>query len=288
MRKIILLLLLVEVIQSFAQNIICLLPEGTELDILAKKGELIHPSSLRIGPNGQLYMIVDGLCINYYKPNSNVLAFPSGFQLNDIYWLENEDCLFSDSSSVYYRAEASDSVYRILHTDMTPLCFKPSRKGIYFYKKGGNELHFLSYSNSEAKRICNFASPITDIETLANDCYVAFGNTVGIIIDNTNYVTLFKIGTSVNSIASNIDGVLFYGTSEGLFYYDDAGRQFQICNLGVRKLLSYDNDLYVCFLDNSAACIHGLTTYSDIAKQLSKKENNLIDKILLKNNNLSI
>ena len=285
MRKIILLLLLVEVIQSFAQNIICLLPEGTELDILAKKGELIHPSSLRIGPNGQLYMIVDGLCINYYKPNSNVLAFPSGFQLNDIYWLENEDCLFSDSSSVYYRAEASDSVYRILHTDMTPLCFKPSRKGIYFYKKGGNELHFLSYSNSEAKRICNFASPITDIETLANDCYVAFGNTVGIIIDNTNYVTLFKIGTSVNSIASNIDGVLFYGTSEGLFYYDDAGRQFQICNLGVRKLLSYDNDLYVCFLDNSAACIHGLTTYSDIAKQLSKKENNLIDKILLKNNN---
>lgn len=285
MRKIILLLLLVEVIQSFAQNINCLLPEGTELDILAKKGELIHPSSLRIGPNGQLYMIVDGLCINYYKPNSNVLAFPSGFQLNDIYWLENEDCLFSDSSSVYYRVEASDSVFRILHTDMTPLCFKPSRKGIYFYKKGGNELHFLSYSNSEAKRICNFASPITDIETLANDCYVAFGNTVGVIIDNMNYVPLFKIGTSVNSIATTIDGVLFYGTSEGLFYYDDVERQFQICNFGVQELLTNKNDLYIIFLDNSLACIHGVTAYSDIAKQLSKKEDNLLDKILLKNNN---
>ena len=280
MRKIVTLLMLVAEFHLFAQNIDFLLPEGTKFDVLAKTGEFAKPNSLRIGPNGQLYIITDGICVNYFMPKSTILAFPSEFYMSDIYWLDGGDCLFSDSTSVYYRVEANDSVFRILHTDMKSLCFKPSRKGIYFYKSGGTELHFLSYANSVAKKICDFASQITDIEVLADNCFVAFGNTVGVIIDNMNYLSLFKIGTSVNSIAVNADGILFYGTNEGLFYYDDAERQFQIGNLGVRELLSYNDDLYVVFLDNSSACIHGVTAYSDITNLLSKKETKISGKVL--------
>lgn len=280
MRKVVTLLMLVAEIHLFAQNINILLPEGTKIDVLAKTGEFTKPNSLRIGPNGQLYIITDGVCINYFMPNSTVLAFPSEFYLSDIYWLDGGDCLFSDSSSVYYRVEANDSVFRILHTDMKSLCFKPSHKGIYFYKSGGTGLYFFSYTDTTAKKICDFASPITDIDVLADNCFVAFGNAVGVIIDNMNYLSLFKIGTLVNSITVNADGILFYGTNEGLFYYDDAEHQFQIGDLGVRELLSYNDDLYVVFLDNSSACIHGVTAYSDITKLLSKKETNILEKIL--------
>lgn len=274
MKKSVILLLLFTITRSFAQNANCLLPEGTRFDVLTKPGELNKQSNFRIGPNGQLYLIANGVCIDYFDSKATILAFPPDFKVNEIYWLESGDCLFSDSTSVYLRIETSDSVFRVLHTDMKHLCFTPSRFGIYFYERGGTELHFLSYSDAEARKVCNFASSITDIEPFAEDCFVAFGNNVGVIINNEKYVSLFNNSTPVTSIAVGPDGILFYGTAEGLLYYNYAERQFQICNIGVRELLSYDNDLYVCFLDNSSACIHGVSAYSEIAKMMTKKKDN--------------
>ena len=257
---------------AYADNVRCLLPEGTRFELLIKSGQIDNPYHLCIGPQHELYLLTGTACLNFFNANAPTFAFPPSFKVTGMSWMDSGDCLFSDSSSVYYRNKECDTVLTLLSTEMNDIHFDSSQYGIYYYDSKGTELRFFSYPRAEAKTICKFPNPISSIAVLDENCFIAYGGNVCMISKNQEYVSLFKIKSPVTSLAIGSEGDLFYGTSDGLFYYNGEDFQYPIINKGVQELLVDGDNLYIIFNDWSSAKIERVSAYRKIADSIIKKK----------------
>ena len=273
MRKLTMLLLMLPIF-TFGNDIKCILPEGTQWDMLSNENHITNRYYYRFGPKKELYLISGNICLNYYNQESQVYAFPPSFNATDVFWLNDEGCLFSDSSSVYYRDGECDSVFCLIHTDMNDIRFRASNYGIYYYDSNGTDLWFFSYPRAESIFVCRFPNSISGIDVMDDICFIAYGGDVGMISRNQEYSALFKVPTTISSLAVGEDGSLFYGTENGLFYYDCEERQYPIiANHGVRELLIEGDELYIIFRDGSSAKLKGISAYKEIADEIEKLNN---------------
>ncbi len=277
MKKIFIILLLFPLF-AFGDEINCLLPDGTRFESLVPAKQINAPYHLRIDPRDNLFFVSEGVCVNLSKKDSPVIAFPQSFSMTDVSWLKNGDCLFSDKSNIYYRNEECDSVLMLVHTKMNNIQYKASDYGIYFYDKDSTELFFFSYPKAQIKKVCQFALSINDISIFGDAVFVAYGDAVCIISSNAELVKLFKNKTPITALAVNDDKTLFYGTSEGLYYYDNEDRQFKIANGNIADLLISKNCLYLQFADGASAKIHNISEYrkstEGIIKHFDKDKSN--------------
>lgn len=271
MRKILFTFILFPLL-TYASDVKCLLPEGTRFELLIKSGQLDNPYHLFIGPRHELYLLTGTACMNFFNTNAPTFAFPPSFKITGLSWMDSGDCLFSDSSSLYYRNEECDTVLTLLSTEMNDIHFDSSQYGIYYYDSKGSELRFFSYPKAEATTICKFPNPISSIAVLDENCFIAYGGNVCMISKNQEYVSLFKIKSTVTSLAIGCEGDLFYGTSDGLFYYNGQDCQYPIINNGVQELLIDGDNLYIIFSDWSSARIEGVPAYRKIADSIIKKK----------------
>ena len=270
MRKILFTFILIPLL-AYGDDVKCLLPEGTQFELLIKSGQLESPYHLCIGPRHELYLVTGTVCMDVLDEKGTLFAFPPSFNVTELSWIDSGDCLFSDSSSVYYRNEECDTVLTLFSTEMDNIHFKPSKYGIYYYDSKGQELRFFSYPRAEVKTICKFPTTISCIAVLDDKCFIAYGGNVCMISKNEEYVSLFKNRTPVTSLVIGNEGDLFYGTSDGLFYYDGEECQYPIINKGVQELLIDGDYLYIIFNDRSSARIVGVSTYGRIAASIIKK-----------------
>ena len=267
MKKLIILLLFFHLL-AYGEEIRCLLPEGTRFESLVPVGQLKSPYHYRIGANKEPIIVSDGICINLSDANSPIIAFPQSFGMNDVSWMENGDCVFSDSSNLYYRNLECDSILKLVGTRMNCICFKTSNYGIYFYDKDSTDLFFFSYPTATVEKVCRFAQPINDISVSDDVLFVAYGGRVCMISRNKELTQLFKASVPISSLVSRNDGTLFYGTTEGLFYYDNKDRQFQLANGNIKELMIDDDRLYLIFADGSSARLHGISAYYNMAESI--------------------
>lgn len=156
---------------------------------------------------------------------------------------------------------------------MNSICFKTSNFGVYFYDKDSTDLFFFSYPTATVEKVCQFTQPINDISVSGDVLFVAYGGGVCMISRNKELTKLFKISVPISSLVSRIDGTLFYGTTEGLFYYDNKDRQFQLVNGNVKELMIDDDRLYLIFADGSSARLHGISAYYNMAESIKKPHN---------------
>ena len=274
MRKLTMLLSMLPIF-AFGNDIKCILPEGAQWDMLSYENNITNRYYYRFGPQKELYLISGNICLNYYNQESQVYAFPPSFNVTDVFWLNDEECLFSDSSSVYYRDGECDSVFCLIHTDMNDIRFRASNYGIYYYDSNGTDLWFFSYPRAESIFVCRFPNSISGIDVMDDICFIAYGGDVGIISRNQEYSALFKVPTTISSLAVGENGSLFYGTINGLFYYDCEERQYPIiANHGVRELLIEGDELYIILGDGSSAKLKGISAYKGIADEIEKLKTN--------------
>lgn len=280
MKKLIILLQFFPLL-AHGEGIQCLLPEGTQFEPLVPVGQLKSPYHYRIGANKETILVSDGICVNLSDANSPIIAFPESFGMNDVSWMENGDCVFSDSSNLYYRNSECDSILKLVGTRMNCICFKTSNYGIYFYDKDSTDLFFFSYPTAIAEKVCQFSQPINDISVSGDVLFVAYGSRVCMISRNKELTKLFKASVPISSLVSRNDGTLFYGTTEGLFYYDNKDRQFQLVNGNVKELMIDDDRLYLIFADGSSARLHGISSYYDMAESIKlPHKSNFLSKVI--------
>ena len=256
-------------------DIPCFLPKGASFEALLQEGRVLKPYFYRADHQNNIYMVSDyGVCLNIFDPKKTMYVFPKSFNMTDVFWVSSQDCLFSDRSSIYSRNIKTGSVLQLIQTSMHYIRFKVAPSGIYYFDKNGTELYFFSFSSADSKKLCQFAKPIVDICVAGNLCFVAYGETVGIISENNQYHHFFKINDALTSIEVGANGVLFYGTNSGLFYRDSKRGLLQpIIALGVDNLFLKGEDLYAVFVNGSSARFRGISAYKAInaKKQITEK-----------------
>ena len=184
-------------------------------------------------------------------------------------WIDNGDCIFSDASSIYYINEECYSVMKLVNTNIQEgFRFVASNYGVYYYAHEGEELFFYSFPRMQVLKVGQFSDKISDVMTLGDMCFVCYGGNLGLIIPGEEQQTLFETSTTLHCIAMGNDGTIFYGTDEGLFYFDDQQRQYQIATQGVNDLLAAKDDLYIIFQDGSSGRIRGVSSYQKMTNKV--------------------
>lgn len=214
------------------------------------------------------------------------LAFPmliisqEDTTVTDIVYVDSIGYFFSDNSSIYYKDVDCDTIVRLFDSECSRIRFCPSEVGVYYYDDGDTELFFFSFLQLSKSKLCQFQKPINDITIVNKDLIVAHGNSIGLIEENINYVTLFRTDTIVTALAATKNGTLLYGTPKGLFYYNGGTKQLQLSNLNIRRLIATGNDLYPICSDGKMTKLPGVLASYDtsIKNELSKKS--LIKRIM--------
>ena len=270
MKKIIVLFLLSPLL-AYGNNIRCLLPGGIQFEMLIPIGQMKSSYHFTEGPHGEVYLVADGMCINLFNEKSDIIAFPGSFGLKDVAWTKNEDCFFSDESSIYFKNKKNDSiVLQLVNTTMKNIKFRLSDYGIYYYENQTPELFFFSFPHAVSTKVCQFPDPINDVIVSDDACFVSYGENIGLINRNREFTRLFSISDTITSLEIGSDGTLFYGTTDGLFCRNNEGKQLQISDNGVSTLLVEKDNLYICFSNGSSAKLQGISNY------LGKNETSIV------------
>ena len=216
----------------------------------------------RPGPKNEAYIVFDGICADLCNIDSSATIFPSGFNLQDIYWDEAGNRVFSDNSSVYlYDAEHRWSS-KLFDSGMRDMTFRVGTSGCYYYQNGDSGLYLNRFDSIQTPELLyKFSSAISDIKVTGDNCTVAFGNHLALLID-TMYVSLLETSVSINAIET-FGPVFFYGTDEGL-YYLDATHHVKIAEGKIRELSVINNSMYIIYNDNSSAKLDGLSNLYEL------------------------
>lgn len=287
MKRFIFSLLTILPLISHSQDLKFILPEGSKTDVLTKAGEVTTPYYYRISSQGKSYIVLDNkLCMNFNDTTAPILSFHNFPELTDILFCDSSSYIVSDSSSIYYYDEEYNFFVKLVDSQMHNICFSVSNTGIYYYDKdNGKELYFYQYSDTSSIKVCQFATPITSVAPLGSLCFVAYGKKICMINENSEYTRLFESSSTITSLAVHSSGMLFYGTSEGLFYFDNNDRQYQITDLGVQDLLIDGENMFVIFFDGSSIKITSISEFYNITEEYEKQQKNKNIAELYKNGN---
>ena len=272
---------------TYGQDLKFILPEGSKTDVLTRAGEVTTPYYYRISSQGESYIVLDNkLCMNFNDTTAPILSFHNFPELTDILFCDSSSYIVSDSSSIYYYDEEYNFFVKLVDSQMHNICFRVSNTGIYYYDKdNGKELYFYQYSDTSSIKVCQFATPIASVAPLGSLCFVAYGKKTCMINENSEYTRLFETSSTITSLVAHSSGMLFYGTSDGLFYFDNNDRQYQIADLGVQDLLIDGENVFVIFVDGSSIKITGISGFYNITEEYEKqqKSKNIVE--LYKNGN---
>ena len=247
----------------YGENDTIILPQGANYVQLTSEGQINGKYCYRLGPQNDPYLIYNNVCLNINDSTTPILVLPSFFKVTDITWVDNGSVFFSDSTSIYYADIKSDSIVQIVNTTMHDIRYKTTKYGIYYYDHdNGKELYFFSYLNVESSKIGKLSIPISDMSTLGSICFVAYGRNIGVLNGNEDFQLKVESASPITSLAVHSSGMLFFGTSEGLFYYDSKNIQYQIANYGVNSILIEGENMYVVFSDGSSGKITGISAYN--------------------------
>ena len=211
----------------------------------------------RSGPKNETYIVFDGICADLCNIDSSATFFPTGFNLLDIYWDEAGNRLFSDSTSIYlYDAEHGWSS-KLFDSGRSDITFRIGTSGCYYFQKNDSCLYLNRFDNIQTPELLyKFSTAISDIKVIGDNCTVAFGNHLALLID-TMYVSLLETPVSINAIET-LGPVFLYGTDEGLYYLNTT-HHVKIAEGKIRELSVINNSLYIIYDDNSSAKLDGLS-----------------------------
>lgn len=249
-------------------------PNGVEYETLFQSKDIRGTYCLRQGPSTDMYIIKNGLCMQYSDSTQPAIAFPPDFTLNDIYWIDNKICFFSDSSSIYFVTPKMETPDVLLSTDMSELQFRPGSKGIYYYQNKDNKLFFFPFENESPRLINEFDDVINDVKVEnGSTCYIAFGDKIAMLTADNTFVPIFKASEKITAVEVGIKDEVYFGTEHSLFYIDALANHFEITNQGVKQLLFNNGILYVIHTDNSAVCIKNTLRFNQLSDSIVASRN---------------
>ncbi len=254
-------------------NILCLKPDKVTFTRIDMPNWSSGDYLLRKGPQGEVFMICNGVCFGIEQGNTPAIAFPPDFHLSDICWADSTICIFANPSNIFCVTANTEIPLNLCNVEIDHLQFRMGNNGLFIFQPGNPMLFFLSYDKQELQQIHKFNHGITDIKVEnGENVYVANGKNIDVLMSDGIMMPLFKSSNHINAIEIGNRDEIYIGTDNCLYYYDSTLRLIEIMQLGVKQLLKTDSTLYVAHTDYSITRIDNIGEYNAVSDTIAEKE----------------
>lgn len=223
--------------------------QGMSLVKIFAANEMSSPYFFRSGPNCEPYIVSDGICIGLTEAPSSAIVFPLEFPLKDIYWDKTGNYLYSDNTNIYLFDSNENSSTMLLNSNVANLNFRIGDTAIFYYQTNDSSLYICNYEDLTSSLLYKFDCKICDLRVIGNICIAACDNQISLLSGNENKLILED--TDIINAVEIVEGILFYGTDNGLFCFDGID-SYKITEGDVVNLSYIGEDLYIVYNDNSA------------------------------------
>lgn len=204
--------------------------------------------------------------ITYLSGNIiSVESLPQEFRIDD-YAIEPTTGVhfFSNSGDIYTIDIKSNVVNKFLNTDATILQVKPLDGRLVYYNQGGNILNVMSYGNPCIVESYKLNGPICCINKLEDDIIASVGKKI-FVLGNKEIIPVGEVANNINSLApTELDWIAF-STDENIGLLNPYGKCKLISDFGARKLLTFQNNLYILLNNGRVGVIKNLSSLLEFA-----------------------
>ena len=264
---------------TFAYNVIyaqmkCVLPKGSDFEVVFTSIVFTEPYFLCKGPNNDLQVVSEGIAISINDSTAISYMLPITDGLTNAHWIDEDNLLLSCSNTIYYFSNDRRTLLPIAHIDEGEVVFKMGNKKLYYYEKGENYLYCLKFNDKSitptefvfGEEICSLAIDEND------DCIIASMDKLYALIDDKELFPLEKSKYKINSIEIGNNGEIYYGTREGTYYLDSNFNKIRIIDKGANYLICHNDNLYIIFNDDSAGRITNISNYKNLLNEAKQKK----------------
>ena len=274
MKKILLLnILLFFVLATYSQKIekgqnFGILPDSCELLTLFEGTEALMNSELFLNQNGYPYISLGGKVVGILPDTTfRFFELPDKSSPSQIICTEN-GIIYLKNKNLIQTMEDDDirTLFTMKDTKFQLNAISDYLLYITTYTKDSSTVFVFDADASQIMKLFVMAGKINDIVGNGYNTYIAIGHTLFLLSDNTMF-KIMDIEQEITTLAWTEYG-LFFSTTKNIGYMVNPHQPLPFIAKPAKKLLTWDNQMYIQFEDGTISILFGLEYFENFVNSV--------------------